>query len=53
MYYSVYRDAASQWRRRLVAENGRTIADSAEGYHNKADCYAGIALVRGSSNVPV
>lgn len=38
-----------QWYWRLVAANGRKIAVGAEGYHNKADCRAGIDLVRGSS----
>lgn len=27
----------AQWRWRLIALNGRTIADSGEGYNNRAD----------------
>lgn len=37
-----------QWRWRLRADNGRIIAASAEGYFNRADAEAGIALVRGT-----
>jgi uncharacterized protein len=53
MHYTVYRDASWQWRWRLVAANGRTIADSAEAYHNKSDCLAAIELVKRSSSAPV
>lgn len=53
MYYWIYRDRLSQWRWRLVAANSRVIADSGEGYYNKSDCLAGIALVKGSAAVPV
>jgi len=42
-----------QWRWRLVAANGKTIADSGESYYNKADCLAGINLVKSSANAPV
>lgn len=34
------------YRWRLVADNGRIIADSGEGYRNKADCQRGIDLVK-------
>lgn len=27
-----------QWYWRLVAPNGRTVADSSEGYHNRKEC---------------
>lgn len=30
-----------QWRWRYVARNGRIIATSSEGYHNRADCITG------------
>lgn len=53
MQYVMYRDTATQWRWRLVAANGRTIADSGESYYNKADCLAGINLVKNSANAPV
>ncbi len=53
MYYQVYRDRANEWRWRYLAANGRIIADSAEGYVNKADCLHGIALMKVSANSPV
>lgn len=52
MYFNVYRDSSLQWRWRLYASNGRIIADSGEGYVNKVDCYAGIALVKQCANAP-
>jgi uncharacterized protein YegP (UPF0339 family) len=53
MEYQVYKDTAGQYRWRLVAANNRRIADSGEGYNNKADCLAAINLVKGSANAPV
>ncbi len=52
-HYEIYRGSNLQWRWRFVAVNGRIIADSAESYHNKADCQHGIALMKGSFNAPV
>ena len=34
----VYKDTADEWRWRIVAGNGRTLADSGEGYKRKARC---------------
>jgi uncharacterized protein len=51
--YYVYRDSINQWRWYLMAANNRKIANSGEGYHNKADCYAAIALVKGSYASPI
>ena len=53
MKYELYKDAQGQWRWRLKATNGRTIADSGEAYFNEQDCRAGIDLVKGSSGAPV
>lgn len=33
----VYQDAAGEWRWHLIAANGRIIADSGEGYADRAD----------------
>lgn len=33
-----YRDASRGWRWRLIAHNGRIMADSAEAYTRKRDC---------------
>ena len=51
--YSVYQDAAGEWRWRLRAANNRIIADSGEGYHNRQDCLHAITLVKGSKDAPV
>lgn len=53
MRYVIYKDRQGYWRWTLVALNGKTIADSSEGYGNKADCLHGIDLVKGSTNAPV
>ena len=53
MTYHVYKDAAGEWRWRLVATNKQTIADSGEGYVDKRDCLAAIELVKNSRDAPV
>jgi uncharacterized protein YegP (UPF0339 family) len=53
MKYHVYRDKNNHWRWRLKAANGNILADSGEGYVNKADCLAGINAVKGSAAAPV
>ncbi|WP_082938582.1 DUF1508 domain-containing protein [Mitsuaria sp. 7] len=53
MAFHVYRDNLSQWRWYLLAGNNRKIADSGEGYNNKADCLSAINLVKGTGNTPV
>ncbi len=44
--FELYKDNAGEYRWRLQAQNNEIIADSAEGYKNKADCEHGIELVR-------
>ena len=53
MQYQIYKDTAGYFRWRLRAENNRIIADSAESYHNAADCRWAIGLVKGSANAAV
>jgi uncharacterized protein YegP (UPF0339 family) len=53
VHYVIYRDTRNYWRWRLIASNGKVIADSAESYVNKQDCLHGIALVKSSSSAPV
>lgn len=53
MVYWLYVDTNRQWRWQLLAANNRIIANSGEGYYNKADCLAGINLVAGSSGTPI
>jgi uncharacterized protein YegP (UPF0339 family) len=48
MRFYIYVDVNRQWRWRLVAANNRIIANSGEGYYNKADCLAAINLVKGT-----
>ncbi|GGL44623.1 hypothetical protein GCM10009037_30040 [Halarchaeum grantii] len=44
--FELYRDAADEWRWRLVATNGNIIADSGEGYRSKQGAERGIASVK-------
>jgi len=53
MTYIYYKDQKSEWRWRLVASNGRRIADSAEGYKNESECKKDIDRVKASSDAPV
>lgn len=43
--FVIYKDAAGEWRWTLYALNSKKIADSAEGYKNRADCIHGARLV--------
>jgi uncharacterized protein len=45
-YFDRYLDSAGEWRWRFVAANGKTIADSAEGYGSLAACDHGIAVLK-------
>lgn len=53
MFYHLYKDVSGYWRWTLYAANNRKIANSGEGYFNKADCLSAINLVKGSSSAPV
>ena len=44
--FEVYKDKAGQYRWRLVAPNGKSIAESGEGYSSKQACLDGIASVQ-------
>lgn len=43
--FEYYVDNAGEWRWRLIAANGRIIADSSEGYDSRANCRRAIKLV--------
>jgi uncharacterized protein YegP (UPF0339 family) len=45
MRFRVYQDAAGGWRWRLVAGNGRIVADSAEAYTRKGDATRALETV--------
>lgn len=49
MHFHLYKDAAGEWRWRLIAANGRIVATPGEGYANKSDALAGIDLVKGTN----
>ena len=49
MYFALYKDVAGYWRWTLYAANNRKIADSGEGYFNKADAQSGISLVKSTN----
>jgi uncharacterized protein len=40
--FEIYQDATGQYRWKCTTSSGQLIADSAEGYSNRADCEAGI-----------
>lgn len=42
----VYEDAAGEWRWRLVAGNGETIADSSEGYDSSPNAERALNTAR-------
>jgi len=42
----IYKDSKDEWWWRFRADNGKIIADSAEGYHNKSDCLHGIEIIK-------
>ncbi|MFP4188522.1 MAG: YegP family protein, partial [Halobacteriales archaeon] len=48
----VFKDAADEWRWRLVSSNGRIIADSGEGYTERNDAVEALKRVRGYSTAP-
>jgi uncharacterized protein YegP (UPF0339 family) len=51
--FEYYRDNRLEWRWALKAGNGRTLADSGEGYKNVADCISAINLVASSNGAPI
>lgn len=52
--FLIYRDAKKEYRWKLQASNIKVIADSGEGYVNRAGCIHGISLVVGmNSNTPI
>ncbi len=53
MEYHLFKDVQSYWRWHLKAANGKIIANSGEGYFNKADCVAAINLVKASQGARI
>ena len=44
----VYRDAASRWRWRYIAQNGNVLADSGQSYSRRVDAVRAAKRVTGS-----
>ena len=44
-HFEVYQDRAEEWRWRMVASNGRIVADSGEGYSSKSGARRALAGV--------
>ncbi|HEY2933110.1 MAG TPA: YegP family protein [Acidobacteriota bacterium] len=44
--FVIYEDTRKEYRWRLVSNNGRIIADSAEGYSTKSGCRTAVDLVK-------
>jgi uncharacterized protein len=53
MRYEIYKDHTGDWRWRLRTQNGNVVAESGEGYRNRADCENGIRLTQNSAQAPV
>jgi uncharacterized protein YegP (UPF0339 family) len=47
--FEVYRDAADEWRWRLIHRNGEILADGGEGYASRTNAQDGIERVRGTA----
>lgn len=46
MKFELYEDKTGQWRWRLVAKNGKTVADSGEGYHSQGNARRALKAFR-------
>ena len=44
--FMMYQDAEKLWRWRLVAANGKIMADSGEGYASKGNCKKAIIRIK-------
>jgi uncharacterized protein YegP (UPF0339 family) len=44
--FVVYKDAAKEFRWRLMGRNWEILGDSGEGYKNKSDCLHAIGIIR-------
>ena len=48
-----YKDRRGKWRWRIVACNGRVLADSGQGYKRVADCRTGLVRAMQIASQPV
>jgi len=52
-FYVYQEEIKRHWRWTLYAHNGRKIANSGEGYVNKADCLTAINAVASTNGLPI
>lgn len=48
-HFELYEDKSSEWRWRMVASNGRIVADSGEGYSSKSGARKAISNVQSNA----
>ena len=48
--FEIYQDAAKEFRWRLKAGNGETLATSGQGYKAKADCTKGVERIKSEAD---
>ena len=53
MYFELYTDSGGGYRWRLIASNGRIVADSAESYSSRQACLHGIEIVKSADSAEV
>lgn len=53
MWFEIYNDEKDEWRWRLHAGNGDTIATPGEGYVNRQECLAAIDRVKSCWNAEI
>lgn len=46
MRFEIYEDARGEWRWRLVAKNGQTVADGGEGYKKEGNARRALKAFR-------
>jgi len=44
--FVIYKDTQGEFRWRFHANNGQILAESSEGYNNRANCQHGIILIK-------
>ena len=45
MKAELYKDADNRWRWRILARNGKVLADSGQSYSRRIDCHRGLWIV--------
>lgn len=49
-HFELYEDRGGEWRWRMIASNGRIVADSGEGYSSKSGARSAIKNVQGGAS---